>query len=160
MSAPLTVMLPLSRCARTWAGLEGSPSGTLMRLSAAVSAGNSCAPSIRVARTARMNCVYSMGRFIDLLAFKNAYVSIQIVRFDFQPPITDPASGIAIGAKNEIAVTAFGRCRLHRQRSHSKVTVDVTVHGLEAKVGGQSARKVKVHRPVDGAETGVLLRIL
>src|SRR5215468_3780862 len=66
MSAPLTVMLPLNRCARTWAGREGSPRGTLMRLSDEVSAGKSCAPSIRVARTAKMNCVYSIGRFIYL----------------------------------------------------------------------------------------------
>src|SRR5215472_4617717 len=166
ISAPLTVMLPLNKCARTWAGREGSPRGTLMRLSGEVSAGNSCAPSIKVAITARMNCVYSMGWVIDLfigiysLAFKNAYVSIQIVSFNFQPPATDPASGIAIGAKNESAVTAFCSCRLHRQRSHCKVAIDVAVHRLEAKVSGQPTRKVELYRPVDGAEVGVFLWIL
>src|SRR5215469_6076670 len=161
MSAPLTVMLPLNRCARTWAGREGSPRGTLMRLSGEVSAANSCAPSIRVARTAKINCVYSMGRFIDyLLAFKNAYVSIQIVCFDFQPPATDPASGITIGAKNEFTVMAFARCCFDRQRRHCKVAIDVAVHRLEAKVSGQPTDKVELHRPVDGAEVGVFLGIL
>src|SRR5215469_7362607 len=161
MSAPLTVMLPLNRCARTWAGREGSPRGTLMRLSEEVSAANSCAPSIRVARTAKINSVYSMGRFIDyLLAFKNAYVSIQIVCFDFQPPATDPASGITIGAKNEFTVMAFARCCFDRQRSHWKVAIDVAVHRLEAKVSGQPTGKVELHRPVDGAEVGVFLGIL
>jgi len=49
------------------------------------------------------------------MAFKNAYVSIQIVRFDFHPTSADPASGVTIAVIDELAFVTLAGGGLRRQ---------------------------------------------
>src|SRR5262245_42536490 len=134
-------MLPLRRCARTCAGRAGSVSGTVIWLSDWAT--NSCSPSIRIAIIAEIKKVRLLCWFIDLLvAFENAYFSIQIFSFDFGAPRPNPASGEAVGMKDELAVAVLGGGCRRRQRGHGKIAIDPAVHVLEAEIGGEPAGKV------------------
>src|SRR5262249_20790202 len=154
-------MLPLSRCARTCAGRPGSVSGTTTWL-LSTWASSSCPPGVnrKKAMIADMNRVPLLVRFIDLLmAFENAYFSIQIFSLDFQTARAYTASGRVLGTKDELAVTMLRGTGRRGQRGHGKIAVDAAVHVLEAEVGREPPEEIQVHIPVDGPEIGVLLGI-
>src|SRR6516162_6666754 len=107
-------MLPLTRCACTRAGREGSARGTAMWLLPGASAKSQGAASNEI--TANMNWIQRLRRVIVLfMAFKNAYASIQIVRFDFHPTRAHPASGVTIVVIDELAVMTLAAGGLRRQ---------------------------------------------
>src|SRR6516162_9130013 len=113
-------MLPLTRCACTRAGREGSARGTAIWLLPGDSAKSQGTASNEI--TANMNWAQRLRRVIVLfMAFENAYVSIQIVRFDFHPTSTHPASGVTIAVIDELAVMTLAGGRLGRQRGHFKI---------------------------------------
>src|SRR5215472_15715583 len=152
-------MLPLTKWARTCTGREGSASGTATWLLSGPWAINSGPTNQKM--TAAMNCIRNLSEFIGLvMAFQNAYVSIQIVCLDFHSSGADAASRIAISAKDEFAVATLAGGRLGRQRGHFEIGVDVPVHRLEAEVRRQATREIEVNGPIDAAEIGVLLGIL
>src|SRR5262249_8246732 len=107
---------------------------------------------------AEINKVLLLVRFIDLLmAFENAYFSIQIFSLDFHPAGTYTASGRTVGTKDELAVTVLRGARRRSQLGHGKIAEDAAIHVLEAEVRREPSDKVQVHIPVDGSKIGVLL---
>src|SRR5262249_13571744 len=95
-----------------------------------------------------------------LLAFENAYASIQIFSLDFRAAGANAASSKTIGSENKLGAVALRACRLGRQRSHLKIAVDRAVHRLKAEVACQTADKIQVDIAVDGREIGLLARVL
>src|SRR5437899_8115947 len=94
------------------------------------------------------------------MAFKNAYVSIQILGPDFRSAGADAHTGIAVGAKYKLVAALFTTDRLRRQRGHLKVAIDRAIHGLEAEVPRQPADKIQINIAVDGPEVRLLARVL
>src|ERR1051326_3542060 len=94
------------------------------------------------------------------LAFKNAYVPIQIFSFYFRPAGAKTASGKTIRPKYKLGAMAVSAGRWGRQRTHLKVAVDRAVHRLEAEISRQAADKIQVDIAVDGGEVGLLAWVL
>src|ERR1700686_2414597 len=94
------------------------------------------------------------------MAFKNAYVSIQIFRPDFRPAGANAASGVPVRTKHKLSPLPLATDWLCRQRGHLKVAIDGAVHGLEAKVTRYSVDKIQIDIAVDRPEVRLLARVL
>src|SRR5450432_2859983 len=94
------------------------------------------------------------------MAFKNAYVSIQIFRPDFRPAGANAASGVPVRTKHKLGPMPLAADWLRRQRGHLEVAVDGAVHGLEAEVARYSTDKIKIDIAVDRPEVRLFARVL